>query len=153
MAPDNFREGLVKVTFILEPGAWHGSVTETLWAEPVGPGQYRLENSPFFVFGVSYKDVVIARPEGAQVVFVETFTRGGHSTYRIILKPDRSAEFAAMWTLLQKHGCSYEEGVTGLLTIDVPPEANVFDVYHTLEEGEGKGIWTFEEGHCGHAVG
>jgi hypothetical protein len=152
-ANDVSKEGLVKVTFTLEPGTWHGSATETLWAEPIGPGQYRLENSPFFAFGISYKDVVLARPDGSKILFVETFSRGGHSTYRIVPNPDRIAELDGMWALLQKYGCSSEEGLKGLLTVDVPPDANIFDVYRALEAGEREGVWTFEEGHCGHAVG
>ena len=151
-ANDPPKEGLVKVSFALEPGAWHGSATETLWAEPIGPGQYRLENSPFFAFGISYKDVVLARPDGSKMLFVEPFSRGGHSTYRIIPNPNRIAESDDMWALLQKLGCSSEEGPVGLLVIDVPPNANIFDVYHALEAGESEGIWSFEEGHCGHAV-
>jgi hypothetical protein len=35
----NDTSGLVKITFPLELGAWHGSTTESVWAEPVGPGQ------------------------------------------------------------------------------------------------------------------
>jgi hypothetical protein len=54
---------------------------------------------------------------------------------------------------LQALGCSYEEGPNGLLAVDVPPEANIFEVYSALEAGESRDVWTFEEGHCGHAVG
>lgn len=152
-ANDPSKKGLVKVTLPLDPGAWHESATETLWAEPIGPGQYRLENSPFFAFGNSYRDVILARPDGPKMLFVETFSRSGHSTYRIVPNPDRLAEFDDMWAPLQTYGCSFEEGPQGLLAVDVPPEANIFDVYGALEAGERKGIWTFEEGHCGHAVG
>jgi len=52
----------VIVTFDLDPRDWHGRPSEGLWAEPVAnatPGSaLRLMNSPFFVRGVSYQDIV-----------------------------------------------------------------------------------------------
>ena len=36
---------------------------ETLWATPLGNHLYRLENSPWFAYGVSFLDVVRARPD------------------------------------------------------------------------------------------
>ena len=47
------KKALVRVMFQLEQGMWHGSATETMWTEPVGPGQYRLANSPFWSLHVS----------------------------------------------------------------------------------------------------
>ncbi len=38
---------------------------ETLWASPLGNDLYRLENSPWYAYGVSWQDVVEAHsPEG-----------------------------------------------------------------------------------------
>jgi uncharacterized protein DUF4265 len=53
-------QGLVKITFALEPEAWHGYRTETVWAEKLGRNRYRLRNTPFYAFGVSAEDVVFA---------------------------------------------------------------------------------------------
>ena len=142
----------VKILFKLEPGMWHGSVTETLWAVPVGPGQYRLENSPFFAFGISFQDVVSAKEEQKTLVFVEALRRGGHSTYRIIPKAGHGSAVARYWDVLERKGCTYEEGPKGLLAVDVPPGTNIFEAYAALQAGEDAGAWTFEEGHCGHAI-
>jgi len=145
--------GLVKVTFILAPGEWHGSATETLWAQPVGSGLYRLDNSPFFAFGISHRDVVVAGEEGGKLVFLRAASRGGHSTYRILLKGSERGAFGRYWKPLQDAGCSYEEGPAPLLAVDVPPGADIYEVYRLLQAGEDAGVWSFEEGHCGHAVG
>lgn len=143
---------LVKVTFRLDPGEWHGSATETLWAKKVGPELFRLDNSPFFAFGISYQDVVVARGEEGRLVFVQPFARGGHSTYRILLKDDNRASFESLWAPLRTAGCTYEEGPAPLVAVDVPPEADIHEVYRLLQAGEDAGMWSFEEGHCGHAV-
>ena len=43
---------------------------ETLWADRVGPDRYRLDNSPFWAYGVSWRDVVEAHmDEGGQLAF------------------------------------------------------------------------------------
>ncbi|HYO51176.1 DUF4265 domain-containing protein [Archangium sp.] len=48
--------------FRLEEGAWHGSATESLWAEPVPGGRFLLRNSPFYALeplrqaGCSYEE-------------------------------------------------------------------------------------------------
>jgi hypothetical protein len=59
---------------------------ETLWATPVGEHLYRLENSPFFAYGVSWLDVVEARPDPAgQLAMARVVEKSGHRTVRVIL--------------------------------------------------------------------
>src|SRR4051794_38179269 len=62
---------------------------ETLWATPLGRHRYRLENSPFFAYGVSWLDVVEARPPatGEMPAFVRVVEKSGHRTIRIIFDP------------------------------------------------------------------
>ena len=145
---------LVKVVFQLEPGAWHGSGTETLWAERINERRFRLRNVPFFVFGVSVEDVIFARETGSVFEFEGVSIHAGHSTYRIIAGATSGPEqINSKWQELEQMGCTYEQGPGRLRAVDVPPEADIHKVYALLEEGEREGIWGFEEGHCGHAVG
>src|ERR1700750_3313832 len=66
-----------------------GNEFETMWATPVGPDRYRLENSPFYAYGVSWLDIVEARPEdpGDLPVVVRRVEKSGHRTLRLILLP------------------------------------------------------------------
>ncbi len=147
-------EHLVRVRFKLEPNAWHGHVTERLWAEKVGGNRYRLRNSPFYAKGVSFLDIVFAEPDpDGQLVFIGVSLRSGHSTYRVMLKIALGQPaFREHWDPLEELGCRYE-GVHGkLLAVDVPPTADIYRVYKLLESGEEAGTWDFEEGHCGHPV-
>jgi len=147
------RGDLVKVRFHLEPGAWHGSATETLWAERVDSRRFRLRNVPFFVFDVSVEDVVLAREAEGSFEFEGVSIRGGHSTYRIITRKTASPEtFLSKWQELEKSGCTYEQGPGRLRAVDVSPKADIHKVYELLEQGERDGIWDFDEGHCGHPV-
>lgn len=142
----------LKVRFPLKPEESKLSAYELLWATNIGRGQFRLENSPVFKFGVSYQDVVLATPIDGQLEFVEVAIRGGHSTYRIITSVGREDDASNQLTALIREGCTYESGPGRFVTIDVPPKANIFDVYKVLQAGQELGAWDFEEGHCGHAV-
>lgn len=145
---NNEGHSLVRVLFLLEPDSWHGSATERLWAEPAGGDRYRLRNSPFFAFDVSVGDIVFGREEDGQIVFAGVSLRGGHSTYRIKIRPDSSSRYLHYWLPLQQLGCSYEQGE--VLAVDVPPYTDIHEVYKLLEAGEAANVWDFEEGHCGH---
>lgn len=143
-------EGLIKIVFDLEPDVWHGSATETMWAEPVGRTQFRLKNSPFFVFDISAEDIVSAAALGDLWRYKAVTHRGGHSTYRIFAFKDAGGRFDDHWKSLSELGCSYEEGP--VLAVDVPPRADIYKVYSLLEAGEQANVWEFEEGHCGHPL-
>lgn len=144
-------EALVKIVFELPEGSPYGA--ESLWAEKVAEGRYRLDNSPFYVYGYSLKDVVAAIEEEGALVVKGSCLRGGHSTYRVFLAEGltvESPEYETYWRRLKRLGCTYEGANKRLLALDVPPLADIFAVYRILEEGETAGIWEFEEGHCGH---
>lgn len=122
-----------------------------MWAVSLGQDQYRLENIPFYAYGVSYDDVVIAKPVRKQLLFQSVFQRGGHSTYRIFLLQHTSiGEFEKSWLALEEIGCSYERATDQLFAIDVPPETDIDQAYSALERGEKAKVWDFEEANCAH---
>jgi hypothetical protein len=140
---------LRKVVFDREGG------TETVWAETVGDDRYRLRNTPFYVYGVSENDIVIAKPipDSSVLAFARVSLRGGHSTYRLfLLHPDEERAFRKYRESLERTGCRYERATRSSLAIDVPPSADIYSVYDLLAEGEKAGVWEFEEGHCGHPL-
>jgi hypothetical protein len=145
---------LVKVAIDLGEGQWHGHVAETMWAAPVADHRYRLDNVPFYALGLSYGDVVVAAPDDdGQLRVRGVLERGGHSTYRVfVTKTVDDPGFSRFWSRLEKLGCSYERATERLLAIDVPRETDIYRTYAVLEEGKKKGVWDFEEGHCGHPL-
>jgi hypothetical protein len=157
-------EKLVKILFHLDPTDWHGTLRESLWAEPVAgatPGAvYTLRNTPFYARGVSLMDIVRVTPgkDGAALEFAGVVDRSGHSTY-MLLVPPISAEFDNYWARLQALGCTFESasqrtslGERMLYAVDVPASSDIYAVYEVLEEGERQNIWLFQEGHVGHKL-
>ncbi len=76
---------------------------------------------------------------------------GGHSTYRLILRQGCDQQrFEAVWKPLEAVGCTYEGASPTYFTVEVPPTADIYEVYRLLEAGEVNGVWGFEEAHVGH---
>jgi len=141
------------VVFDLPVDAASTLKTESLWAEPLGESHYRLRSVPFFVFGFNEQDVILAREDSGKLLVTGVATRGGHSTYRLVLPEDTNEEqFVYDWIPLKELGCTYERATRRFVAIDVPPAADIHAVYQMLEDGESSGRWEFEEGHCGHLV-
>jgi hypothetical protein len=148
-------EGLVKIRFELDPKDWKGLKSESLWALEVRPAEYLIRNSPFYVYGISAEDTVHTKSVDGIHRFAGVTKRGGHSTYRILLKDPQtieSVEFRESWQPLRDIGCTYELAQKSWLSVDIPPAADISEAYWLLENGESTGIWTFEEAHCGHPV-
>jgi len=60
---------------------------ETLWAVPVSGGFYRLDNSPFFAYGVSSQDIVEAQPGQDEFLeFVRCIKKSGNRTVRVVFQ-------------------------------------------------------------------
>ena len=147
---------LVKITFHLPEEDQTDSVkSEGMWAFDLGDGRYRLDNVPFFLYGVSIEDIVSAELVDGILVFREIVSRGGHSTYRIYMKgPDRAraAGLEERLAEIKALGASLERANRVLIAIDIPPEADIFAIYKLLEAGEDATLWTFDEGHVGHQI-
>lgn len=144
----------VKVIFELEESDMHSHGSESLWALPISEGIFRIDNVPFYIYGISNRDLVKAEARNDGIfAFAGTYEKGGHSTYRVFLREGTSDSlFESRWKEFERLGCSKEGGGEGLYAIDVPPETNIYEVYALLERGEEEGAWVFEEGDCGHSI-
>ncbi|TCL00303.1 uncharacterized protein DUF4265 [Shimia isoporae] len=143
-----------KLIIELEPGAWHGHASESVWATSFGVGLFKVENSQFFARGISYGDIVHAESKEGANVFERTVTSSGGSTYRIFLGENvTDAQFERFWRPLEAEGCTYESGEFGyaMYSVDVPKDTDVQRVFSLLNEGLLQKVWDFEEGHYGHA--
>ena len=126
-------------------------LVENMHAVLVGEDLYCLDNSPFYVYGVSFGDIVYAPMNDGRPVFSKVKEHRGHSTYRVRLPVGKShSDFAQHWQSLEQLGCTFEgSGVSAqrLYAIDVPPSSDVAAIYKILEDGEYAGWWKFEEAH------
>src|SRR5512138_3715480 len=82
-------EALVRIRVPLDAGGGAAPADDWLWAEPLGSGRFRVESCPFFAYGVSRDDVVVAEPPpGDEAPRLEDVVeKSGHRTLRAALDP------------------------------------------------------------------
>ena len=105
---------------------------ETLWADDLGNGCYRLDNTPWYAYGISWRDIVEAKPAAdGQLQFQRIIEKSGHRTIRITADQPFSDEWLQQIVQL---GCTYEGANRKLVGIDLPPGINLETVASFLTE-------------------
>lgn len=90
---------------------------ESFHAVEVGPNQYRLQNIPFFAYGLNLDDVVEAVRIDGVLEIQRVVTRSGNDTYRFILEgPDLKGDVATGVDKLRKLGFKLERAQSGLFS-------------------------------------
>ena len=106
---------------------------ETAWAVRVEPGidQFRLDNSPFYAYRVSYEDVV----EGRYVAegfydFVRVVKRSGNRTVRLMFRDQKADTPYGKGVLddVRALGCTAENMFNTVMSITVPPGVELDEV-------------------------
>jgi hypothetical protein len=131
--PDPLRPN-AKVLFrvIDEEGGTH---VETLWATHLGADDYKLDNSPFYAYGVSWEDVVSApfNPEEGFPTFDRVVSKSGNKTVRVIFETaiETGNDSDRVLQGLVALGCSYEGANRKYVSVNLPPhvELNVVRTY------------------------
>jgi hypothetical protein len=123
--------GLVKVQLSGPDGD-----VETLWARPLGSDQYELDNTPWYAYGVSWHDVIEARPQTPDGFpeFIRVVRKSGYRTIRLILDPpaDTAPESRAILDRLRELGCSYEGANPHYIGVDIPPSVDLMSIRRFL---------------------
>ncbi|MFF3202331.1 DUF4265 domain-containing protein [Streptomyces sp. NPDC002962] len=117
---------MFKVAFDLDvdDSGWPPVSVERLWGEKTDVKfEIRVVNTPFFVRGISFGDLVRVRAdhERRELVYDGFTTASGHSTVRIIFMRGEVRQQVEQG--LREAGCSWETagGFPNLLAVDIPP--------------------------------
>lgn len=97
---------------------------ETLWAKSLGEDKYKIENSPFFAYGISWKDIIEAHVGDSGILELKrVIEKSGHRTVRVISKENEiDKDFIKE---LNNLGCSVEEANNKFIAIDIPEKVNL----------------------------
>jgi len=114
------------------------SEVETLWATPLGDDNYKLDNSPFYAYGVSWKDVVFApfNSEEGHPTFQRVVSKSGNRTIRVIFETpvETGNESDQLLRGLLALGCDYEGANGRYIAVNVPPGVELEAVRNYLIE-------------------
>ena len=122
-------------------------------AREVRPSCFVLLESPFYAYGLSRGDTVLATLRHGELSIEKVVERSGHSTYRVLRSESaQEGDFNKSLNRLRGLGCVVTLRQKRLFSVDVPLKTDVYEVYALLEAGEKSDLWEFEEGHCGHPL-
>jgi hypothetical protein len=138
---------LVEVWFKIEKDAdgypesksWEG-----LLSRPEGEA-FRLLSVPFYLKNVSRGDLVAATT-GQFLEFNRVLERGGHNTYRLLLKQALPDDPGRTVDELVKMGLAVEEEKGILLAVDVPQSVNQTEIDSYLVAQAKSGRWEMQDG-------
>jgi hypothetical protein len=115
---------------------------------------FQIESIPFFLKNVSRGDIVRARgvenleiQEGEIFEFESVLERGGHNTYRLLIRQtDPNDPDHTINELLGK-GLAVEDQDGRFLAVDVPPSVDQAAIDRYLVEESEKGRWEMQDGY------
>lgn len=121
---------------------------ESLNADALGDGLFRIKNTPYFTKNVSYDDIVRASEYAAPDQFqFELVTEPSDFTSISIIILDESMDTILMDTF-RGHDCVIEYGEFGayrVVAVAIPGEADYDFLRNELQSFENKGLISFAE--------
>jgi hypothetical protein len=113
---------------------------ETLWAFDLGNDQYKLDNSPFYAYSVSWQDIVYAPfdKDEERPTFRRVVSKSGNRTVRIIFESpvETGNESDRMLQGLVSLGCTYEGARNKYISVNIPQKVALEAVRKYLIEHE-----------------
>lgn len=111
---------------------------ETAWAIPLGNDRYKLDNSPFYAYGVSWQDVIFAPYDKQEDLptFQSVIEASGNRTVRIFFESPVESDNSSDQLLqgLVALGCSYEGASRKYVSVNIPPSVDLKQVRSYLIE-------------------
>lgn len=139
------EEGLEKVHIDL-PNHW-AIGGESMWAEPLGNDLYKIENIPFYAYGLNFHDVVRATADSDELKpeIRELVEPSGHRTFRVFFEKHlERSEQEEVLNSMKDLTISYERANSTYFALDMKPEGNYQVVFDRLDELEQQNILGFE---------
>lgn len=139
------EEGLEKIHIDL-PNHW-AIGGESLWAEPLGNDLYKIENVPFYAYGLNFHDIVRATADSDELKpeIRELIETSGHRTFRLFFKKHihKERQTEIIETFKELH-VSCERANDIYIALDMKPAGNYQAVFDKLEELEQDDVLGFE---------
>lgn len=133
---------------------------EQLLAKPIleRDDYFQIESVPFFLKNVSRGDIVKAKTvkndeiqKGESFEFDSVVDRGGHNTYRLLLRKRHPTDPDFTTQELLKNGLAIEEQDGNFLAVDVPPSVDQRAIDQYLLRESESGRWEMQDGYL-HSV-
>lgn len=117
------EEGLEKIHVDL-PNHW-AIGGESMWATPLGNDLFKIENIPFYAYGLNFQDIVRATSDSDEHIpeIRELIEPSGHRTFRVFFHKHISrAQQEEILDSLKDLTISYERASDIYFSLDIQPE-------------------------------
>jgi hypothetical protein len=129
-----------KIIFNLVPDedGYPSVSTEAIWGLRIRAGEYKIDNVPGYIYGVSKGDVVSVRKIDGNFVATDVLLQGGHSTLRVFIE-DKEEKAKVVKEIEARGGRCSVSSAFSLFSVDLPPEVDfqTVDAYlESIADGE-----------------
>ena len=129
----------VRVEFRV-PNQEGGVDVETMWAQPHGDDLYKLDNSPFYAYGISNGDIFRAKyePNMELPIFTSIYKKSGNRTLRVMFTKEEVKGSISQLVLqyLDEMECPYEGADASFYAITIPADTDLFEIATFLTDNE-----------------
>ncbi len=115
---------------------------------------FQIESIPIYLKGVSRGDIVKAKTvtnkeveDGEFFEFERILDRGGHNTYRLLLRKKRRGDPKLTENELRNKGLGVEKKWADFFAVDVPPSVDQKAVDEYLVSESESGRWEVQDGY------
>ena len=139
------EEGLEKI-YVDLPNHWSIG-GESFWATPLGNNLFKIENVPFYAYGLNFRDIVraVSNSEEYTPEIKELVKLSGHRTFRVFFKKHISRhKQEEILDSLKGLTVSYERSNEIYLSLDIKPTGDYQAVFDKLDELIEKDVLEFE---------
>ena len=122
-------------------------VGESFWATPLGNDIFRLENVPFYAYGLNFHDVVRATSDSTEYKpeIREVIEPSGHRTFRVYFEKTINREKQEeILDSMKNLGVTYERANEIYFSLDLEAEGDYQAVFDKLDEFERNNVLEFE---------
>ena len=120
---------------------------EALWARDLGGDRYQIDNVPFHIYGLNYRDIVraVSPAPDERPRILEVLVPSGHQTIRVLF-PEKTpeAERVPFLTSLKRFGATFEGRDAHYFALDVPPTGDYEGLRDHLEELVARAFLSYE---------
>ena len=120
---------------------------ESMWATHLGNDLYRIENVPFYAYGLNFLDIVHATPDSDETIpeIRKVVNPSGHRTYRVIFSQETHRDKQSeLLESLMEFEATYERADKTLVAVDIKPSGDHLAVYDQLDKYADEGYLGFE---------
>ncbi|MBI6851333.1 DUF4265 domain-containing protein [Pseudomonas cichorii] len=140
MSSSHMTDIFHKIVFELTPDEddYPPVSAESLWGIYQKENTYIIDNTPYYIYGVSKGDSVYVKPDGKELIATQVLRQGGHSTIRVYANTPESK--SAIIDKLQQFGAScLSNKELSLFSVDIPETcdfAAIDNYLSSLSDGE-----------------